>query len=240
MRSEPPQGPAFSGIGPPGSVPAYPREHGADIPRPQLRHHGSLSRETPESSRRDLRQAAWPARHARRTGHHHRPQHGRSKRGDAINFPIGAIHEFRLSLNDVATVRSRDESRTADSCRELTTTRGTQRAPSSSTRMRATAANDPRAHRPFQIGFRSPHRRPVASGRGVGPAGCSTRKASQPRLVHLDLEALLPNVEPHAGVHVQVQVRDEDQREERDDVALPVVVHQLVAGDEQDEGVPSG
>src|SRR5437868_13022034 len=51
----------------------------------------------------------------------------------------------------------------------------------------------------------------------------------------LDLDAVLADIEAQVGVDAHVLVGDPDQREERDQVAAPIVEQQLVAGDEQEE-----
>ena len=55
-------------------------------------------------------------------------------------------------------------------------------------------------------------------------------------LLHmLDLDAVFADIETQVGVDAHVLIGDPDQREERDQVAAPVVEQQLVARDEQEE-----
>src|SRR5579859_1077995 len=60
-------------------------------------------------------------------------------------------------------------------------------------------------------------------------------------LLHLffhvfDFDAVLADVETQVGVDAHVLIGDPDRREERDQVAAPIVEQQLVMGDEQEEG----
>ena len=51
----------------------------------------------------------------------------------------------------------------------------------------------------------------------------------------LDLDAVFADIEPQVGVNAHVLVGDPDEREERDQVAAPIVKQQLVMREKKEE-----
>ena len=49
----------------------------------------------------------------------------------------------------------------------------------------------------------------------------------------LDFDAIFTDIEPQVGINAHVLVGDPDEREERDEVAAPIVEEQLVMREER-------